>query len=295
MKKILFLLFGFAIAGMVNAQTPIVLTDDYQTFGNVEFPGVWVNIPETSLETVQKNWAKAIQKGTKSKPVVIGQTVSLFNAMIPEIYADPVNIESLLDYQNSEVLLFTGIEIKRGELATPGSIEYEKLKSYLKSFAKGQYTEVVKIQVSQEEKNLKAIEKDLSKSRRGNQKLEKKIQSIQSSIAREEDNTLGFRKQLEVANLDIDKASTQLSFAVDPETQKVAKKGMKNAQKNKKSILKKAASSENKISKLSSSISDVNSTLYANRRSEENNVELVNAQKVIVNDLKQKLRTIESY
>ena len=295
MKKILFLLFGFAIAGIANAQEPITLSDDYKTFGNVEFPGVWVNIPETSLETVQKNWAKTIQKGTKSKPVIIGETVSLFNAMIPEIYADPVNIESLFENQESEVLLFAGIEIRRGELAMPGSIEYEKLKSYLKSFAKEQYIEVVKNQISQEEKNLKAIEKDLSKSRRGNQKSEKKIQSIQSSIAREEDNTLSFRKQLEVANLDIDKASTQLSFAVDPESQKVAKKEMKKAQKNKKSILKKAASSENKISKLSSSISDVNSSLFANRRSEENVVDQVNSQKVIVNELKQKLRTIESY
>ena len=295
MKKILFLLFGFAIAGIANAQEPITLSDDYKTFGNVEFPGVWVNIPESSLETVQKNWAATISKGTKSKPVIKGQTVSLFGAILPEIYAGPVNVESLLESQQSEVLLFAGIEVKRGELANPGSIEYDKLKSYLKSFAKGQYIEVVKIQVAQEEKNLKAIEKDLSKSRKGNQKLEKKVQSTQSSVAREEDNTLSLRKQLDVANLNFDKISTHLSLATNPDAQKAAKADLKKSQKEKKTILKKVASSENKISKLSSSISDANSSLVANRRSQEDIVEQLNAQKIKVNEFKRKLKTIESW
>ncbi len=295
MKKILFLLFGFAIAGIANAQEPITLSDDYKTFGNVEFPGVWVNIPETSLETVQKNWANAISKGTKSKPVIKGQTVSLFGAMLPEIYAGPVNVESLLESQQSEVLLFAGIEVKWGELANPGSIEYEKLKTYLKSFAKVQYIEVVKTQVVQEEKNLKAIEKDISKSRKGNQKLEKKVQSTQSSVAREEDNTMSLRKQLDVANLNFDKISTHLSLATNPDAQKAARADLKKSQKEKKSILKKVASSENKISKLSSSISDVNSSLVANKRIQEGIVEQLNAQKIKVNELKRKLKTIESY
>ena len=295
MKKILFLLFGFAIAGIANAQEPITLSDDYKTFGNVEFPGVWVNIPESSLETVQKNWAATISKGTKSKPVIIGQTVSLFGAITPEIYAGPINIESLLESQQSEVLLFAGIEVKRGELANPGSIEYDKLKSYLKSFAKSQYIEVVKTQLAQEEKSLKAVEKDLSNSRKGNQKLEKKVQSTQSSVAREEDNTLSLRKQLDVANLNFDKISTHLSLATNPDAQKAAKADLKKSQKEKKTILKKVASSENKISKLSSSISDANSSLVANRRSQEDIVEQLNAQKIKVNEFKRKLKTIESW
>ncbi len=257
MKKILLLLFGFTIAGMLNAQKPITFTDDAQTFGSVNFPGVWVSIPETSLETVQKNWAKAIQKGTKSKPVIAGQTVSLFGAIIPEIYPDPINIESTLRSQDSVVMLFTGVELKRGELATPGSVEYDKLKSYLKSFAKSQYIDVVKEQISREEKELKAVEKELANSRKANQKLEKKVQS--------------------------------------PQAQKDAKKELKKAQKTKKSILKKVASSENKISKSSTSIMDANSSMNANRRIQEDIGVQVNAQKMRVSEIKRKLSAIESY
>lgn len=234
MKKTFLLLFAFTIAGMLHAQKPITFTDDAQTFGTVEFPGIWVSIPETTVETVQKNWAKTIQKGTKSKPVIKGQTVSLFGALIPEIYDGPINVESTLKSQDSVVLLFTGVELKRGDLATPGSVEYDKLKSYLKSFAKSQYMDVVKDQVAREEKELKAVEKELANSRKSNQKLEKKIQSSQSSTAREEDNTLALRKQLEVVNLEIDKLSTRLSLTVDPDAKKATKSEMKKAQKTKK-------------------------------------------------------------
>ena len=295
MKKLLFFLTGFMIAGMLNAQKPITFTDDKQVFGNVVFPGIWVSIPETSLEAVQKNWAKTIQKGTKSKPAIAGQTVSLFGAIISEIYPDPINVESILRSQDSTVMLFTGIELKRGEVATPGSFEYDKLRSYLKSFAKSQYIEVVKNQVSVEEKNLKGIEKELATSRKANSRLERKVQSTQSSISRTEDNTQSLRKQLEVANSEIDRISTRLSVATDQDIQKTAKSEMKKTQKNKKGILKKIASSENKITKSSNSIADANSSMIANRRIQENITVQLNLQKIKVNEFKRKLNTIESY
>ena len=295
MKKLVFFLTGFMIAGMLNAQKPITFTDDKQVFGNVVFPGIWVSIPETSLEAVQKNWAKTIQKGTKSKPAIAGQTVSLFGAIISEIYPDPINVESILRSQDSTVMLFTGIELKRGEVATPGSVEYDKLRSYLKSFAKSQYIEVVKNQVSVEEKNLKGIEKELATSRKANSRLERKVQSTQSSISRTEDNTQSLRKQLEVANSEIDRISTRLSVATDQDIQKTAKSEMKKTQKNKKGILKKIASSENKITKSSNSIADANSSMIANRRIQENITVQLNLQKIKVNEFKRKLNTIESY
>ena len=295
MKKLLLLFIGFTIAGMLHAQKPITFTDDSQVFGSVVFPGVWVSIPETSLETVQKNWVKTIQKGTKSKPTIEGQTVSLFGALIPEFYDGPVNIESMLRSQDSVVMLFTGVELKRGELATPGSVEYDKLKSYLKSFAKSQYIEVVKNQISLEEKKLKAIEKELSSSRKASSKLERRVQSSQSSISRQEDNTLSLRKHLEVANLEIDKISTRMSLAVDPETKKAAKAEMKKAQKTKKGLLKKVSSSENKISKSSTFITDANNSLSSKRRMQEDLGIQVNSQKLRVNEFKRKLSAIEAY
>lgn len=295
MRKVLLLLIGFTIAGMLNAQKPITFTDDEQTFGNVDFPGVWVTIPETSLETVQKNWVKTIQKGTKSKPVIKGHVISLFGAMIPEIYSGPINIESVLTARDSAVMLFTGVELKRGELASQGSVEYDKLKSYLKSFAKSQYIDVVKNQISDEEKALKNVEKELAKSRKSSQKLVKKVKSTQSSVARLEDNILSLRKQLDVANLEIDKVSTRLSLSVDPQAQKAAKSDLKKAQKSKKSLLKKVSSAESKISKSSTSISDANMNMNANKKIQEDIGVRVNAQKMKLNGFKQKLKVIESY
>ncbi len=295
MKKILLFIAGLSFMGNLCAQKPITFTDDKQIFGNSEIPGIWVGIPETSAEVVQKSWTKAIQRGTKSKPVVTGQTVSLFGALISDIYEGPINIESIVISQDTMVMLFAGIELTRSEFAAPGSTEYEKLKRYLKDFAKNEYVQVVEDQLSGEEKKLKKIEKSLSSSRKANQRFEKKIQSSQSSIARENDNLVAYSKQLEVKSMAIDNTSTKLSYTTDPELQKATRAEMKSAQKEKKKILKKIASTESKISRLNNTISDANSNINANRYSQEEIGFQINSQKIIVNEFNNKLNAIKSW
>jgi predicted nucleic acid-binding Zn-ribbon protein len=295
MKKILFILAVLGFAGNVCAQKPITFTDDIQTFGNSAIPGIWVGIPETSAEVIQKNWTKAIQKGSKSKPITNGQFVSIFGALISDIYEGPINIESIVKSQDTMVMLFTGIELTRGEFAAPGSTKYDKLKKYLKDFAKNEYVQVVEKQLSGEEKKLKKIEKSLSSSRKANERFEKKIQSAQSSIARENDNIVAYSKQLEVKSMAIDNASTRLSYTNDPEAQKASKAEMKSAQKEKKSLLKKIASAENKISRLNNTISDASSSISANRNSQQDIGIEINGQKMIVNECSKKLDVIKSW
>lgn len=295
MKKLLLILTSMSLVGNLCAQKPITFTDDIQTFGNSAIPGIWVGIPETSAEIIQKSWTKTIQKGTKSKPVTNGQFVSIFGALISDIYEGPINIESIVKSQDTMVMLFTGIELTRGEFAAPGSTEYDKLKKYLIDFAKNEYSQVVEKQLSGEEKKLKKIEKSLSSSRKANEKFEKKIQSSQSSIARENDNIVAFSKQLEVKSMAIDNASTRLSYASDPDAQKTIKGEMKSAQKEKKSILKKIASAENKVSRLNNIINDASSSIYANRNSQQDIGIEINGQKMIVNEYRKKLDVIKSW
>ncbi|MBW6490682.1 MAG: hypothetical protein K0B15_05745 [Lentimicrobium sp.] len=295
MKKLLLLTTFLLISGLIYAQKPITFSDDYKSFSNVEFPGIWVSIPEASAEIVQANWVKTIQRGTKSKPVISGQNVSLFGAIIKPIYDGPINIESSILSQDTVVMLFAGVELKRGEFITSGSNEYDRLKTFLKDFAKSEYIKVAEKQLSSEESKLKILEKELSGSRKSTGKFEKKIQSTYSMISKEEDNITSYRKQLQVTDMTIDNASSALSVMTDPDARKAKNTELKAAQKTKKGLMKKISSSENKISKANNSISDMSNSINVNQKAQNDLNLAINAQKMVINEFQNKLKTIKTY
>jgi hypothetical protein len=51
------------------AQKPILVYDSSIKLINNYYPGIIVTIPEVNFESVQKNWIKAIESGTKSKAI----------------------------------------------------------------------------------------------------------------------------------------------------------------------------------------------------------------------------------
>lgn len=296
MKKLLYLLITFGLMmPIAGAQQPITFEDDSQTFGNVDFPGIWVAIPETNAETVMKNWEKAIQKGTKSKVSVNGMDASLFGALIKNIYDGPVNIESRIRNQDSLVLLFAGVELRRGEFAEKGTHEYDRLKTYLKDFARSEYLKVAEGQLAAEEKKLKEMEKELSKARKGKTKMEKTVQSSNNTIAAENDKISSLRKQLSVSDEQIDHISSRLSETQDAEAKKTWQSEMKAAQKKKKSQLKAINTSENRIAKAKDKIRDTKNNIDLNLGTQDQISVSVNEQKMVVLKYQNKVKTIKSY
>lgn len=295
MKKLLFISFFLFAVLLLHAQQPITLSDDTQAFGTMEFPGIWVDIPEASAKTILDNWTKTIQKGTKSKPVISGQDVSLLGAMIKDVIESPVNIESRIIAQDSVVRLFAGVELRRGEFVVSGSPEYQKLKDFLKKFAKDEYLAVVSKQLSDEESKLKDMEKTLSALRKDREKLDKEIQSSNADIAKENDNILAYRKQLEVTDQSIGSLTTDISLITDPEVKKLKESELKSAQKTKKELLKDISGSENRISKSKNVIEDAKNNISLNVKSQEEEGVKINTQKMVVGEFVQKLKKIKSY
>jgi len=296
MKKLFYLLIVYGLMmPFAGAQKPITFEDDSQTFGNVDFPGIWVSIPEASTEKVLSSWIKNIQKGTKSKVVTNGMDASLFGALIRSIYEGPVNIESRVRNQDSLVLLFAGVELRRGEFAEKGTKEYDKLKAYLKNFAKSEYLKVAEEQLSREESKLKDLEKELSGTRKGKEKMEKAVQSSNNTIAAENDKIASLRKQLSVTDENIDHISSKLSITEDPEAKKSWQSEMKAAQKKKKGQLKSINASENKIAKAKDKIRDTKNNIDLNLGTQDQISVSVNEQKMVVLKYQNKVKTIKSY
>lgn len=296
MKRIYYLLISFLlITPMLQAQKPLAFHDGSQSKGNVDIPGLWVSIPEAKAEKVMADWTKAIEKGTKSKAVVNGMDASLFGAIIKSIYADPINIESRVRSEDTVVWLFAGVELRRGEFAEKGTKEYDKLKDYLKDFAKSEYVSVAEEQLAKEEAQLKSLEKELSSIRKDKSKMDKTVQSSQNAIAAEQDKITSYQKQLAVVNENIDNISTKLSQAEDAETKKAWQGELKAAQKKKKSLQKSINSSESKISKTQDKSRDTRNNIELNLGNQDQTSIRINEQKMVVTNLKNKVKTIKGY
>ena len=119
----------FTMLSATQAQKPLTITDDSFKFGNTLCPGIWIEIPETKLETVRGNWIKYIEKGTKSNALVTGNEITLFGALLKDISEAPVNIFSAIEGRDSLVRLFVSLELKRDEFTMINSKEHEQLKN----------------------------------------------------------------------------------------------------------------------------------------------------------------------
>lgn len=279
----------------VNAQKPITMTDDSVKFGNTMCPGIWIDIPESNIESVRKNWIKTIEKGTKSKALVTGSEMTIFGAIMKEITEAPVNIFSTINGQDSLVKLFVALELTRDQFTTINSKEHGLLKNTVKQFAKDQYLKVAGDQLSTEESKLKDLEKELASLRKNKEKMEKDIQSANTSISQENYKIISVNKEMAVTDASLDSKSTDLSTISDGDAKKALQSEIKALQKKKKEHLKDISTSENKISKANTEILDSNNGISLNIKQQEELGIKINAQKLVVKKYTDKLKTIESY
>jgi peptidoglycan hydrolase CwlO-like protein len=279
----------------VKAQKPITLADDSVKFGNRYFPGFWLSIPETKPSAVKTSWIKAIEKGTKTKVKVDKNEMTLFGAIITDIYDGSMNIISKTVDYDSLTKLFVSAETTRDNFIGRSSSEFDKLSKYLKKFGKEQYVKVAKDQLSAEEAKLRDLEKDLKSARKSNERFEKGIQSAKVRISEQNDKIKNINKELEILEIRIGNSSTILSTLEEGDDKKAKQSELKDLQKKKKSLLKDINSAENSISKANTSIHDNKKDIELNDDKQKELGEKIIQQKHIIDKFEKKLKTIESY
>jgi hypothetical protein len=99
----------------LDAQQPVIVTDDSLMFGNSRLPALAVTIPEVSYETSLREWIKQLETGTKSKVVTENGEMSIFGAIIKNITENPVNVYSRFDNADTLLRLIVAFEPKKDE------------------------------------------------------------------------------------------------------------------------------------------------------------------------------------
>ena len=281
----------------VNAQKPILVTEDSLSFGKNVMPGVSVIIPEANYEKALKAWKKDLESGTKSKLVTENSEMSIFGARLKEINPDPVNVYSKMMNLDSIVKLTVAIELKKDVYVgrSAGEEVLTKFKNYVREFAKNQYISIAKNQVEAEEEKLRDIQKELSSLEKDKTSLQKAIQSNNTDIVNE-------RGKIEVQNNEVARLSAeivdqnkQLSSLEAGDAQNQKKDQIKDLEKMKKKALNSIESSQNKVDKANNEIDKANLEIPKNDRMQQDVMVKIERQQTVCQQFADKLKTIKAY
>jgi chromosome segregation ATPase len=281
----------------INAQKPIIVSEDTLQIGKSLLPGLSVTIPESDFDKALKTWIRDLQTSTKSKVVTENGEMSIFGAKIKAISPNQINVYSKLVKLDSMLQLFASFETKKDQYLErySGESEFVKAQDYLKEFAKSQYIDVAKVQADGEEKKLRDLQKELSSLENEKSKMQKGIQTDNSNISSEKENITVQNNELNTVNAAIIEQNSQLATMEEGPAKKEKAAQIKELEKRKKKALNSIESSENKINRADSDVNKSTGDIPRNERMQEKVREQIFQQEAVYQRFADKLKKIKSY
>lgn len=281
----------------VNAQKPIIMSEDSIKIGNGILPAISVLIPEVKYDKVLKNWTKLLETGTKSKLMSERGEMTILGANIKSITPNAINVYSVLSDRDSALYLAASFELKKDIFIdrSSGETELSKAKEVIFEFARQQYIDLASEELKVEENKLKDLEKELGSLERSQSGMEKSIRKNNRTIDNERDKSLDFNNQLTALTQTIADERIQFTTMDDGTLKDEKEKQLKNLEKQRKRLTKSIASCDKKISKAQGAIKKANSDIPRNERVQLKYNEEINAQQAVVQRYTNKLNTIKNY
>ena len=295
--KITVSLFALLPLIAVNAQKPIVLSEDSIQIGKSYIPCLSVTIPEADFDVVLKDWIREIESGTKSKVVNENGEMSIFGARIRKIDAGDINVYSKLVKLDSMLQLFASFEVRKDEYieSATGSPAFVSAQEFMKEFAKNKYIDVARSQADAEEKKLKDLQKELSSLDSEKSRMQKNIQSNNSRISSENENIILQNNELNTVTAAIAEQNRLLLTMEEGPAKDELVKQIKELEKRKKGAEKTVKKAEKKIGKADTSIDQATGDIPRNERMQEKVKEQIAAQDAVYQKYAEKLKRIRAY
>jgi hypothetical protein len=281
----------------IKAQKPILVSEDSITFGKGKLPGLSVLIPEVNYEKTLKTWTRDLQSRTKSKLVTENNEMSIFGAKIKEISPNPINVYSKLMNLDSALKITVAFEVKKDQYIerSRGETELTNAKLYLKEFARNLYIDLAKDQADAEDKKLRDLQGDLSSLEKDKTRLQKTIQSENTTIVTEKDNITVQNNELASVTAEIVEQNQQLSETSDSPTKKAKTGYINGLEKRKKKVQNSIESSENRINKADNEIDKANAEIPRNEKMQEQVNEKIEKQQAVCQKFADKIKTIKLF
>ena len=299
MKK-LYLIFCLMIlipAGIINAQKPIKIIEDSIQIGNALYPGFNVTIPEANFDRTLKSWIKEQETGTKSKVMTENGEMTIFGAIVKTISPNPVNIYSRLMNEDTLSRLMVCIELKKDLYVdrSVGDIQLTAARNYLKEFAKSQYIDFIKGELSAEEKKLRDLNQELGGLESSKGRSQKTAKTKRNTVNDEQDKLVVKNNELSVlSNEIINKNNEMISMPVGPGRDAMASQ-IGELEKRRKQLQKEINKSDNKIRKAKSAIDQADRSIPRNEDEQAVMKAKIADQQAVVQKYVDKLNTVKRY
>jgi chromosome segregation ATPase len=294
--SLLFLLLLIFCTGL-KAQKPILVSEDSITFGKGKLPGLSVTIPEVNYEKTLKTWTRNLQSGTKSKLLTENNEMSIFGAKIKEVSPNPVNVYSKLMNLDSAIKINVAFEVKKDQYVerSTGETDLTKAKLYLKKFARNQYIDLAKDQADAEDKKLRDLQRDLSSLEKEKTRLQKNIESENTTIVTENDKITVQNNELASVTSEIIEQNKQLDLTSDDKTKNAKKDYINGLDKRKKKVQNLIETSQNNINKANNEIDKANAEIPRNDNMQEQANDKIEKQQAVCQKFADKIKNIKSY
>jgi hypothetical protein len=188
MKKYALAFAFFILVVLAFAQQTINIDEAIRPFSKGNYPSYELEIPQTHLSDITKEWLKYLKNGSKSKPVEANGEIWIIGAVNANVSPAPFNVYSKL------LETTTGVELTAW-LTDNDSVYISRdqnnrdlaVQKYLNDFAAAQYRAAVKIELNGENEKLKKLQDELNTFIKQQDKSTKIIDEDRRSIGRNND------------------------------------------------------------------------------------------------------------
>ena len=281
----------------LNAQKPIRILEDSIRIGQYLYPGFNVIIPEADYDLTLKNWVKLQETGTKSKVLTESGEMTIFGAYIKEVSPTPVNIYSRLMNEDTLNRLLVCIELKKDQYvgASSGDIQLTAAKNFLKEFAKSQYIEFIKGELSEEEKKLRNLNKDLGSIESSKARSQRTAKNKRNAVNDEQEKLQVKHNELSaLSNEIITKNNEMMDMPVGAGRDAMSSQ-IKELEKRRKQLQKEISRSENKIHKARSAIDQADRSIPRSENEQAVMKSKIDAQQAVVQSYIDMINTVKLY
>lgn len=262
--------------------------------------GYMIDIPQSDLETVRKNWIKLLQEESKEKAVVTDHEIFIEGTLTKEVIQKPINIYSFVYEVDSLVRIYSFFEIDSAffeysgdETDIAGEKMYNGITNFKRKFAISQYIIAIEEEMDEEQSILKTLQSDLKKLEKENENLHKEIKENEQNIAEANDELSLLAADNERLLSSITTQRTSVAEISDAELKKDAKKELKSLESEKKKVGNKIEKEQKDIVEFESDIKSCEKDIEKNLELQEEKKNEIESQEDVIKSVTAKLEGIK--
>jgi hypothetical protein len=277
-------------------QGQMTVDEDVRPMSKGEFPSFSIEIPQSDLKTIDKDWKKYLSMGSKAKLLEVNGEVIMPGAVSKNVSVEPFNVYSKLLETNTGVRVTAWFNFKDSvyiskQLNNDMDMAAQK---YILDFALSEFRVAVGNELDGEKDRQKKMEDEMKDLIKAEERSTKKINEDNRSIDRAKNDIVANQgDQQRQADLISNQKGLVESTKDNPDANKDAIKGLKDLESTKKKLEKQNEKLNKDIDGWNKEIREEQRKIEASRNDQKLKSGQIEKQKQVVVGVQDKLSNIK--